>query len=267
MHSLVDMEVFDLKVVILAGGFGTRLTEETELRPKPMVEIGEKPILWHIMKHFGFYGFNEFLIALGYKGDEIKKYFIDYHPLSGDMKINLKNGRVEVIDGAAEEWTINLIDTGLATNTGGRLRRLKNWIGSETFMLTYGDGVSSVDIRDLLHFHKEQARIATVTAVHPPARFGGLDINGDIVEQFEEKSQIREGWINGGYFVFEPEVFQYITGDDTVLEAETLVTLAQEGQLASYKHEGFWQCMDTLRDKRYLENLWKQETPPWRIWK
>lgn len=255
-----------MKVVILAGGFGTRLSEETEIRPKPMVEIGEKPILWHIMKHYSHYGYNEFLIALGYKGDEIKKYFIDYHFLSGDMKINLKNGHVEVMNGAAEEWVVNLIDTGLTTNTGGRLGRLKEWIGAETFILTYGDGVSSVDIQDLLRFHKEKGLIATVTAVHPPARFGGFDIAEDIVEQFEEKSQIREGWINGGFFVFEPEVFQYITGDDTVLEAETLVALAQERQLAAYKHEGFWQCMDTLRDKRYLENLWQHEAPPWRIW-
>jgi glucose-1-phosphate cytidylyltransferase len=231
-----------------------------------MVEIGEKPILWHIMKHYSYYCCNEFFIALGYKGDEIKKYFIDYHPLSGDMKINLKNGHVEIMNGAEEEWVAHLIDTGLTTNTGGRLRRLKEWIGTETFMLTYGDGVSSVDIQDLLRFHKDKGLIATVTAVRPPARFGGLDIAGDIVEQFEEKSQIREGWINGGYFVFEPEVFQYITGDDTVLEAETLAALAKERQLAAYRHEDFWQCMDTLRDKRYLEDLWKQETPPWRIW-
>lgn len=255
-----------MKAVILAGGLGTRLSEETEIRPKPMVEIGEKPILWHIMKHYGYYGCNEFLVALGYKGDEIKKYFIDYHPLSGDMKIELKDGHVDVTNGDAEEWTVNLIDTGLTTNTGGRLRRLRKWIGTETFMLTYGDGVSSVDIQDLLRFHKDKGLIATVTAVRPPARFGGLDIAGDIVEQFEEKSQIREGWINGGYFVFEPEVFQYITGDDTVLEAETLAALTQERQLAAYKHEDFWQCMDTLRDKRYLENLWKHEAPPWRIW-
>ena len=255
-----------MKVVILAGGFGTRLSEETEIRPKPMVEIGEKPILWHIMKHYSYYGYNEFIVALGYKGDEIKQYFIDYHPLSGDMKINLKNGHVEVMNGAPEEWVIHLIDTGLTTNTGGRIGRLKEWIGAETFMLTYGDGVSSVDIQALLDFHKNQGRTATVTAIHPTARFGGLDIAGDIVEQFEEKSQIREGWINGGYFVFEPEVFQYITGDDTVLEAKTLVALAKERQLAAYRHEGFWQCMDTLRDKRYLESLWKLEAPPWRIW-
>lgn len=255
-----------MKVVILAGGFGTRLSEETRIRPKPMVQIGERPILWHIMKHYGHYGSNEFFVALGYKGDDIKKYFIDYHSLSGDMKINLKNGSVETMNGGAEDWVVNLIDTGLTTNTGGRLGRLKEWLGAETFLLTYGDGVSSVDIQDLIRFHKEKGLIATVTAVHPPARFGGFNIAGDIVEQFEEKSQIREGWINGGYFVFEPEVFQYITGDDTVLEAKTLVALAQERQLAAYKHHGFWQCMDTLRDKRYLENLWKLEAPPWRIW-
>jgi glucose-1-phosphate cytidylyltransferase len=255
-----------VKVVILAGGFGTRLAEETETRPKPMVEIGGQPILWHIMKHYAHYNFKEFFIALGYKGEVIKRYFLDYYNLNGSMTINLSSGAVQVLNRECEDWIVHLIETGLETNTGGRVKRMEVWLRDGAFMLTYGDGVSNVDLQDLLRYHRAQGRIATVTAVRPPARFGGLVIDGDLVINFTEKPQIGEGWINGGFFVFEPDVFGYIEGDHSSLEIDTLERLAADRQLAAYRHDGFWQCMDTLRDKRRLETSWQTGQTPWKIW-
>ena len=255
-----------MKVVILAGGLGTRLAEETEVRPKPMVEIGGRPILWHIMKHYAHFGFKEFYIALGYKGEVIKRYFLDYHSLSGSMTINLSSGDVQVQETACEDWLVDLIDTGLNTNTGGRVKRMEPWLKDGTFMMTYGDGVCDLDLRDLLRFHQSHGRLATVTAVRPPARFGGLIFDGDLVAEFTEKPQIGEGWINGGFMVFEPGVFDYLEGDDASLEADALERLAADGQLAAYRHDRFWQCMDTLRDVRLLERLWQSGNPPWKVW-
>lgn len=255
-----------MKVVLLAGGLGTRLAEETEIRPKPMVEIGSMPIIWHIMQHYAFYGFNDFYIALGYKGNIIKRFFLEYRSRNCDLRISLQGGQTEILSEDNEDWIVNLIDTGLSTNTGGRIKRLEKWLEGSTFMTTYGDGVSSVDLGDLLRFHREHGRIATVTAVRPPSRFGRMDLDGNLVTLFEEKGQIHSGWINGGYFVFEPSVMDYIDGDETVLEADTLVRLAREGQLVAFKHDKFWQCMDTLRDKRYLETLWQEGSPPWKVW-
>jgi glucose-1-phosphate cytidylyltransferase len=255
-----------MKVAILAGGFGTRLAEETEIRPKPMVEIGGKPILWHIMKLYDHYGFKEFYIAVGYKGEYIKRYFLDYYALDGNMTINLSNGAVQASEKTNEDWTIHLIDTGQSTNTGGRLKRLEPWLKDETFMLTYGDGVGNVAIDELLRHHQTQERIATVTAVRPPARFGGLVFDGDLVAEFTEKPQIGEGWINGGFMVFEPGVFDYLGEDNTSLEADALDKLAHDKQLAAYKHNGFWQCMDHLRDKQLLQSLWQTGNPPWKVW-
>jgi glucose-1-phosphate cytidylyltransferase len=255
-----------MKVVILAGGLGSRLAEETELKPKPLVEIGGRPILWHILKHYARHGFSEFVLALGYKGEAIKRYFLDYQALSGDLTIKLDRGEVQARTGAAEDWTLHLMDTGLATATGGRVRRLQPQLEGGTFMVTYGDGVSDVDLQALLRFHRAQGRLATLTAVRPPARFGGILFDGDRVARFTEKPQIGEGWINGGFLVFEPGVFAYLKGDETSLEADTMERLAQDGQLAAYRHDGFWQCMDTLRDKRQLEALWDGGNPPWRTW-
>ena len=255
-----------MKAVILAGGLGTRLAEETELKPKPMVEIGGRPILWHILKHYAHHGVREFFVALGYKGEIIKQFFRDYQALNGDMTINLQNGHVERRIAQSDDWTLHLIDTGVDTNTGGRLGRLQSELANDPFMLTYGDGVCNVDLLELVAFHRRCGRIATVTAVRPPARFGGLIFDGDLVAEFTEKPQIGEGWINGGYMVFEPAVFEYLTGDDISLEMDALETLAREGQLAAYRHEGFWQCMDTLRDKRQLEQLWREGHAPWRVW-
>ena len=255
-----------MKVVVLAGGLGTRLSEETELKPKPMVEIGGRPILWHILKHYAHHGFKEFVIALGYKGEILKQFFRDYQALSGDMTITLANGMAERHRTECDDWVVHLIDTGLDTQTGGRVGRLRRWLGDEPFMLTYGDGVCDVNIAELLAFHRACGRIATVTAVRPPARFGGLIFEGSLVAEFTEKPQIGEGWINGGYMVFEPRVLDYITGDGISLEIDVLETLARERQLAAHKHEGFWQCMDTLRDKRQLEHLWREGSAPWRVW-
>jgi len=255
-----------MKVVILAGGYGTRLAEETELKPKPMIEIGSRPILWHIMKHYAHYGFKEFCIALGYKGEDIKRYFLEYFRLNGSMSLNLSNGEVRMHEARREDWIIHMIDTGLQTKTGGRLKRLKPWLGREAFMLTYGDGVSNLDLSKLLAFHRAQGLTATVTAVRPPARFGGLVFTGDVVTNFTEKPQSGEGWINGGFMVFEHGVFDYLKGDETSLEEDTLEKLAADGQLAAYRHEQFWQCMDTLRDLRFLENLWQKGHPPWKMW-
>jgi glucose-1-phosphate cytidylyltransferase len=255
-----------MRAVILAGGLGTRLAEETDSRPKPMVEIGDHPIVWHIMKHYGHFGVTEFCVCLGYKGELVKRYFRDLHSLRGSMTVHLGRGEVKQHEPAGEDWTVHLVDTGQATNTGGRLKRLEPLLRDGTFMLTYGDGVSDVNLHDLLRFHRAQGRIATVTAVRPPARFGGLILAGDGVAEFTEKSQAAEGWINGGYLVFEPEVFRYLTGDETSLEQDALEQIAADGQLSAYRHTGFWQCMDTLRDKRLLDALWGQGRAPWKVW-
>jgi glucose-1-phosphate cytidylyltransferase len=255
-----------MNVVILAGGLGTRLVEETEVRPKPMAEIGGRPILWHILKHYGHYGHRDFWIALGYKGEVIKRYFLEYHALRGNLAVHLSTGRLTADGQACEDWTVNLIDTGPSTNTGGRILRLKPYLAGKTFMATYGDGLSDVDLDALLRFHRSHGRIATVTAVRPPARFGGLVFDGDRVAEFTEKPQVGEGWINGGFFVFEPGLFDLLRDDDTNLERDALERLAAEGQLMAFRHDRFWQCMDTLRDRRLLESLWQQGAAPWRIW-
>lgn len=255
-----------MKVVILAGGLGTRLAEQTELKPKPMVEIGGQPILWHILKHYAHHGYKEFAIALGYRGDDIKRYFLERTSLNGDMTIRLKGSRLERHSGDMDDWTVHLVDTGSETNTGGRVKRLEKLLAAKTFLLTYGDGVTDIDLRALVKFHKKCGRVATVSAVRPPARFGGLILNGEAVERFTEKPQSGEGWINGGYLVLEPEIFRYLANDGCSLEADALENLAADGQLAAYRHEGFWQCMDTLRDKRQLESLWQSGTAPWKVW-
>ena len=256
-----------MKAVILAGGYGSRLSEETINRPKPMVEIGGKPILWHIMKHYEHYGFHDFAIALGYKGEYIKKYMVDYSHLSRNLTVELKNGNIKVHDGDLSEWTVDLIDTGVNTNTGGRIKRLKPYIGNETFMLTWGDGVSDVDLDKLLAFHRSHGKLATMTAVRPAARFGHLELEDNRVVEFSEKPQTAEGWINGAFFVLEPQVFDYIEGDNTQWEKEPLETLASEGQLMAYQHSSFWQCMDTLRDKVLLEDMWQKGNTPWKTWR
>jgi glucose-1-phosphate cytidylyltransferase len=255
-----------VKVVILAGGLGTRLTEETEIKPKPMVEIGGRPILWHIMKHYAHHGFKEFFIALGYRGEIVKRFFLDYCALSGSMTVDLSQGVVNNHENDCEDWLVHLKDTGNETNTGGRVKRLQPWLSSGTFMLTYGDGVSDVDLQKLLDFHRGHGRIATVTAVRPPARFGGLIFNGDLVTEFTEKPQVGEGWINGGFMVFEPEVFNYLGDDESSLETDALEKLATDKQLVAFRHEAFWQCMDTMREVRLLENLWRSSKPPWKVW-
>ena len=255
------------KVVILAGGLGTRLAEETELKPKPMVEIGGCPILWHILKQYGYYGFKEFFVALGYKGEIIKRYFLDYYSLSGNLSVHLDRGRVIRHGvGKQDDWKVNLIDTGLNTQTGGRVKRLEAWLRGGTFMLTYGDGVGNLDLKALLKFHRAHGRIATITAVRPPSRFGGLVFDKDLVIEFSEKPQIGEGWINGGFMVLEPEIFRFLKNDSSILEIDCLERLAKDGQLAAYRHEGFWQCMDTLRDKRLLDRLWQEDKAPWKVW-
>ena len=256
-----------MNVVILAGGLGTRLAEETEIKPKPMVEIGEHPILWHIMKHYAHFGFKEFFVALGYKGEIIKRYFLDYAALNGSMTVDISTGRIESHARECEDWTVHLMDTGQDTLTGGRVKRLEPRLkDGGTFMVTYGDGVADIDLRGLLEFHRSHGRLATVTAVRPPARFGGLLFDdGGAVVAFTEKPQIGEGWINGGFLVFEPQVFEYLE-EESSLEANCLERLAADGQLAAYRHGGFWQCMDTLRDKRLLESLWQERRAPWKLW-
>jgi glucose-1-phosphate cytidylyltransferase len=256
-----------MKVAILAGGFGTRLAEETEIRPKPMVEVGGKPILWHIMKIYAHYGFRDFLIALGYKGEHIKKYIVDYCSLSNNLTVNMKNGQVERHDCSDLDWTVRLIDTGLKTMTGGRIKRLAPYMGDETFMLTWGDGVADIQLDKLLAFHRAHGKLATLTAVRPPARYGHLELDGDRIREFSEKPQTREGWINGAFFVLEPGVFDYIDGDSTQWEKEPLENLAADGQLMAYRHTSYWQCMDTLREKYILENFWNSGEAPWRVWK
>jgi glucose-1-phosphate cytidylyltransferase len=255
-----------MKVGILAGGLGTRLSEETVEKPKPMVEIGGKPILWHIMMHYSHYGFDNFAIALGYKAEAIKKYMVDYCSLNSNLTVNLRSGQIERHGGESPDWTVELIDTGLHTNTGGRIKRLIPYMGNETFMLTWGDGVSDINLNELLAFHRSHGKLATLTAVRPPARFGHLELEGDQICEFSEKPQTREGWINGAFFVLEPQVFDYIEGDDTQWEKGPLERLAADGQLMAYKYSGFWQCMDTLRDKRRLESLWESGNAPWKTW-
>ncbi len=256
-----------MKVGILAGGVGSRLSEETVVKPKPMVEIGGRPILWHIMRHYATYGFKEFSIPLGYKGEYIKKYFVDYSSLTGSLSVDMKSGEVERHgDKAALDWKVDLVETGIHTNTGGRVKRLKDFMGNETFMLTWGDGVSDIDLNKLLAFHRSHGKLATLTAVHPAARFGQLEIVGDQITEFSEQPQTKQGWINGAFFVLEPEVFDYIEGDDTAWDYGPMVQLANEGQLMAYKHEGFWQCMDTLREKNLLNELWDSGKAPWKSW-
>jgi len=255
-----------MKVVILAGGLGTRLAEETEVKPKPMLEIGDYPILWHIMKIYAHHGFKEFFVALGYKGSVIKRYFLDYHSLQRNMTIDLADGKTEFRGSEPEDWKVHLIETGQNTMTGGRVKRLEEHLKDGPFMVTYGDGVCDVDISGLLEFHKRHGKPATVTAVRPPARFGELLIRDDLTAEFSEKPQTHAGWINGGFLVFEPEVLDYLVDDTSVLEIDVLERLAREGQLAAYKHEGFWQCMDTLRDKRQLEKAWQDGNPAWKVW-
>jgi len=256
-----------VKVGILAGGVGTRLVEETAIKPKPMVEIGGKPILWHILMHYSYYGHNDFVIALGYKGEHIKKYLMDYASLYSNLTISIKKGHVRAhsVD-HHPDWTIDLIDTGLETLTGGRIKRLAPYLGNQTFMLTCGDGVSDVNLNELLKFHKSHGKLATVTAVRPTARFGYIDLEGDMVTEFSEKPQTSEGWINGAFFVLEPGIFDYIDGDQTSWERKPMEQLAKDGQLMAYKHSGFWQCMDTLRDKHLLNQLWDSGKAPWMIW-
>jgi len=256
-----------MKVGILAGGLGSRIQEETEVKPKPMVEIGDRPILWHIMKHYAHFGFDDFVIALGYKGEYIKRWAVDLASLDHDLTVDLGTGSVEPHDGEREDWRLTLIDTGQGTATGGRIKRLGPALGSEgTFMLTWGDGVSDIDLGRLLEFHRAHGKLATLTAVRPPARFGALELDGDQISEFSEKPQIGEGWINGAFFVLEPGVFDYIDGDATQWEREPLERLAADGELMAYRHSSYWQCMDTIRDRRLLEELWKTGKAPWATW-
>jgi glucose-1-phosphate cytidylyltransferase len=254
-----------VKVVILAGGLGTRLSEETDVRPKPMVEVGGRPILWHIMKHYGGQGFTEFCVALGYKGEVIKRFFVDLATMHGSMTVSLADGRI-TREEDPEDWTVHLVETGKDTNTGGRVGRMRDRLGDGTFMLTYGDGVGTVDLHALLAFHRSHGRLATVTAVRPPSRFGGLDFRDDGAVHFTEKPQMGEGWINGGFMVLEPQVLDYIPGDATSFEADTLEALAGRDQLRAFTHDGFWQAMDTLREVRFLRSLWDGGQAPWFTW-
>jgi glucose-1-phosphate cytidylyltransferase len=256
-----------MKAIILAGGMGSRLSEETNLRPKPMIEIGGKPILWHIMNIYSSFGIEEFVIALGYKAEVIKEYFLNFYALNNDISIDLSSGKTTIHDGNQPNWKIHLVDTGLRTETGGRLKRLAPWLhDNETFMFTYGDGVSDIDLNALLKFHESHGKLATVTAVRPPGRFGRLAIHDDQVVDFYEKPEEGEGWINGGFFVLNSGVLDYIDGDDTPWERTPIERLARDGQMVGYTHRGFWSCMDTLREKNMLEALWNSGTAPWKIW-
>jgi glucose-1-phosphate cytidylyltransferase len=255
-----------MKAVILAGGLGTRLSEETVLRPKPMVDIGGRPILWHILKLYSHYGIDDFVICLGYKGYTIKEYFANYFLHMSDVTINLRSNELKVHQNSSEPWTVTLVDTGDDTGTGGRLRRVREHVGGETFCFTYGDGLSDVDLRALLAFHAEQKTIATLTAVQPPGRFGAIEIDAQRIHAFTEKPAGDGAWVNGGFFVLEPAVFDYLSGDDTMWEREPLEQLARDGQLSAYRHRGFWQAMDTMRDKIHLEELWHSGSAPWKVW-
>jgi len=255
-----------MKAVILAGGFGTRISEETHLKPKPMIEIGGKPVLWHIMKTYSAHGINDFIICLGYKGYLIKEYFANYYLHQSDVTFDMQDNSMKVHQNTAEPWKVTLVDTGELTQTGGRLKRIAPYLNDEDFCFTYGDGVSDVDLSALIAFHKSQATLATVTAVQPPGRFGSLDMTGNKISSFEEKPQGDGSWINAGYFVLVPKVLEYIEGDQTPWEAEPLQQLAKDGQLGAFRHEGFWQPMDTLRDKNHLEELWSSGAAPWKTW-
>ncbi len=255
-----------MKAVILAGGAGTRISEESAVRPKPMIEIGSKPILWHIMKMYSSFGVNDFVVCLGYRGYMIKEYFANYFLHTCDVSFDIARNEMEVHQSSAEPWRVTLVDTGEQTETGGRLRRVMHYVGDEEFCFTYGDGVSSIDIGELVQFHREQDVMATVTAVQPPGRFGALDISDDRVRGFHEKPHGDGGWINGGFFVLSAGIGGYLDGDDTVWEREPMERLAREGQLAPFKYEGFWHPMDTMRDKMYLEELWRSERAPWKTW-
>jgi len=258
-----------MKVVIFAGGLGTRLAEETDLRPKPMVEIGGKPILWHIMKTYSYYGYNDFIICLGYKGFSIKEYFMDYYMHNSDMTIELKSNKVDIHYTQTESFKVTLVDTGLGTKTAGRLKRIEKYVGNEPFMLTYGDGVCNVDINKLVEYHKAHGKIATVTAIQPEARFGGMEFSdNNIVKVFKEKPSGDGNWINGGYFVLSPGVFNYLgkNSDETMWEDDPLENLSKNSELVAYKHHGFWKCMDAMRDKLELEDLWKNNQAKWKVW-
>ena len=254
-------------VILLAGGLGTRLREETDLRPKPMVEVGGHPMLWHVMKIYAAHGVKEFVVCLGYKGEVIKDFFLNYRSRQGSISVELGTGEVRMHDEAAgESWTVHLLDTGLETMTGGRIKKAAKFLGDGPYMVTYGDGVSDVDISALLACHEASGRKATITAVRPPARFGGLLIEGDQVRSFTEKPQVGEGWINGGFMVLQPEVADMISGDETIFERAPLENLADAGELTAFRHDGFWQCVDTVRDLTLLRELWDSSSPPWKIW-
>lgn len=256
-----------MKVVLLAGGFGTRISEESYLKPKPMIEIAEMPILWHIMKGYSYYGYNEFVVCCGYKQHVIKEWFADYYLHKSDVTFDFTDGnKVKVHHNVAEPWKVTLVDTGLNTMTGGRIKRIRQYVGEEVFLLTYGDGVSDVDVNKLIQFHEESEKMVTLTAVKPNGRFGVLDLKGNQVESFREKSQNDMGWINAGFMVVEPQIFNYIDDDETVFEREPLERVAALGELNAYKHHGFWQCMDTVRDKQKLEELWASDHAPWKVW-
>ena len=253
-----------MKTIILCGGLGTRLSEETSVKPKPMVEIGGLPILLHVMNIYDKYNIKDFILALGYKGDVIKDYFLNYHSRSSNFKVNLATGNVKFDTPKNKDWNVSLIDTGDNSMTGGRLLRLMKYVSNETFMLTYGDGVSDINIDELIKFHKSHGKTATVSAVRPAARFGGIDIKNGEVKKFKEKPQSGEGWINGGFFIFEPKVFKYLQNDSTILEQSPLENLSKEGELMAYEHTGYWQCMDTIRDRDNLEDQWNSGSPPWK---
>lgn len=256
-----------MKAVILAGGLGTRLSEETGLRPKPMVEVGGKPILWHIMNIHAAHGIREFIIAVGYKGEMIKEYFLNFYAINNDISIDLSTGKTTIHDGKQPKWTVHIVDTGLSTQTGGRVKRLREWLcGDETFLLTYGDGVADVNLRGLIDFHAAHGKLATMTSVRSPARFGRIGFDGNQVTEFFEKPETGEGWINGGFFVLNTKALDYIEGDDIAWERDPVERLAHDGQLMGFKHYGFWSCMDTLREKNYLDEMWRSGKAPWKMW-
>lgn len=255
-----------MKAVILAGGFGTRISEESHLRPKPMIEIGGKPILWHIMKIYSYYGIHDFVICLGYKGYVIKEYFANYFLHTSDVTFDMRNNNMEVHEKHAEPWRVTLVDTGDNSMTGGRLRRVRDYLDDQTFCFTYGDGVTNLNILETIKAHQESGKVATVTAIQPPGRYGALDIQGTNVKSFQEKPAGDGAWINGGFFVLEPNIFDYLHSDDDAFEGSPLIELARAGELNAYQHNGFWQAMDTLRDKNQLESMWKSGNPPWKLW-
>lgn len=256
-----------MKVVLLAGGFGTRISEESAYKPKPMIEIGDRPILWHIMKTYSYYGFKEFIICAGYKQHVIKQWFADYFLYTSDITFDVANGNQMIVhDAHSEDWKVTIVDTGLHTMTGGRLKRIRKYLGDEPFFMTYGDGVADVDIAAMLEFHKDHGKLATMTAIHPETRYGVIDPEGNRVTSFREKSQQDVGWINGGFMILQPEVLDYVSGDSTIFEREPMERLADAGELMCFRHYGFWQCMDTLRDKQKLDALWESGKAPWKLW-